>query len=90
MSKSTIFAIAVWIIIGRGWALKCDATGCTSPDIYWTGAEKNYGAHLPKGWSLKLRDAKRYQQGTDINYVIPNGRHCCQIEDPMLIKGEEN
>ena len=77
----------VWVIIGGGLDLKCNKTGCDSPDAYWTGKNKVFVKGWPLGWSNNWKDAKQYRDGgpDDPNYDIPNGKHCCYAEYPTPI-----
>ena len=74
----------VWIIVGTG-PLHCDDHGCTARSIYWTDRQIQFAPELVKGWSYDWKAAQQYSVGTDINYVIPNGSHCCYSEEPTRI-----
>ena len=66
----------VWVIVADGGMFQREPDGSkTFIDIYWTGSS----------WSRNWKDAKQYPLGTDINYVVPNGAHCCYVENPVRI-----
>lgn len=69
-----------WIVVGTR-LVSCGPDGCTGAYVYWTGTDSQYANNLPKAWSKNRKDAKQYPAGKDAYESIPNGQHCCYVED---------